>query len=117
MSVAEDLGKLIIMLNPYTKGAADGMDPHTFTAAAPSAGPAGAAPAAPAAGSGSGPGRIWMEIDTKYADDWTFKGQPHSISKAVRIAYRWAKKDDNGNILYWVTDFLLIGFEGSNGGG
>jgi hypothetical protein len=60
--------------------------------------------------------RVWMEIDTRYADDWTFKGQPHSINKAVRIAYRWAIKDKN-NVLYWVTDYLLVGFEGSNGGG
>lgn len=117
MSVAEDLGKLIIMLNPYTKGAEDGMDPHTFAPATPSTTPTAAGETTPESTASSGnPRGIWMEIDTKYADDWTFKGQPHSISKALRIAYRWPKKEGN-KVLYYVTDYLLIGFEGSNGGG
>ena len=126
MSMEEDLGTLIRMLNPYTDGSKGTMDPHTFITAAPT--PAAAAiPAAtpatsppptstpaPAAPDMTG---MWMEVDTRYADDWTFKGQSHSINKAVRIAYRWAKKDAAGNTLYWVTDYLLVGFEGSNGGG
>jgi len=118
MSIAEDLGKLIIMLNPYTDGSEAAMDPHTFVTAATATAPTATAPgaSAPATSAPPNPGRVWMEIDTKYADDWTFKGQPHSIHKAVRIAYRWAKKDNAGNILYWVTDFLLIGYEGANGG-
>jgi len=119
MSMEEDLGTLIRMLNPYTDGAQGSMDPHTFVAAATPAGPTAAATATPAPATPPpppNPGRIWMEVDTHYADDWTFKGQPHKINKAVRIAYRWAKKDGSGNILYWVTDYLLIGYEGSNSG-
>ena len=126
MSMEEDLGTLIRMLNPYTDGSKGTMDPHTFVTAAPipaaaaipAATPATSPPPtstpAPAAPDMTG---IWMEVDTRYADDWTFKGQSHSINKAVRIAYRWAKKDAAGNTLYWVTDYLLVGFEGSNGGG
>jgi hypothetical protein len=33
MSIAEDLGKLILMMNPYTDGSDDSMEPHTFLAA------------------------------------------------------------------------------------
>ena len=127
MSMEEDLGTLIRMLNPYTDGSVGSMDPHTFAAAAVTpAAPTGAATPAPASTPTPAPAattpdmtRIWMEVDTHYADDWTFKGQPHKINKAVRIAYRWPKKDkdkDKDKILYWVTDYLLIGYEGSNSG-
>jgi hypothetical protein len=116
MSVEEALGTLICMLNPYTDGSTGTMVPHTFVAAAaaPAATPTPTPTPAPPTPDMT---NIWMEVDTRYADDWTFKGQPHSINKAVRVAYRWAKKDQGGNILYWVTDYLLVGFEGSNGGG
>jgi hypothetical protein len=108
MSMEEDLGTLIRMLNPYTDGSNGSMDPHVFVPATPTS-------LVPAAAGSNTPG-LWMEVDTHYADDWTFKGQPHKINKAVRIAYRWAKKDSSGNILYWVTDYLMIGYEGSNSG-
>ena len=117
MSMEEDIGTLIRMLNPYTDGSKGTMDPHLFVTADTTPDSTAPTPPTPAPPPPPNPGRIWMEIDTRYADDWTFKGQPHNINKAVRIAYRWAKKDDDGNILYWVTDYLLIGYEGSNGGG
>ncbi len=56
-------------------------------------------------------------MDKYGTGDWAFKGQPRRIDTALRIAYRWAKKDDDGNFICWITDYLLIGYEGSNGGG
>jgi len=116
MSTAEDLGKLIITMNPYTDGSDGSMEPHTFIRADPSAaasaGPAGATPTP--AGSGRDATCIWMEMDKYAPGDWTFKGQPHRIDTALRIAYRWKKT--NGGETVWITDYLLIGYEGSNGG-
>jgi hypothetical protein len=60
---------------------------------------------------------IWMEMDKYRTGDWGFKGQPRRIDTALRIAYRWAKFDECGNFICWITDYLLIGYEGSNGGG
>jgi len=99
MSMEEDLGTLIRMLNPYTDGSKGTMDPHTFIAAAPipAATPASTPPPTPSpAPPVPDMTGVWMEVDTRYADDWTFTGQSHSINKAVRIAYRWAKKDAAG---------------------
>jgi hypothetical protein len=58
-----------------------------------------------------------MEMDRYGTGDWSFKGQPRRVDMALRIAYRWAKKDKNGKFMCWITDYLLIGYEGSNGGG
>ncbi|MBV8504462.1 MAG: hypothetical protein JOZ11_01400 [Alphaproteobacteria bacterium] len=58
-----------------------------------------------------------MEMDRYGTGDWNFKGQPRRIDTALRIAYRWPKMDTNGNFVCWITDYLLIGYEGSNGGG
>jgi hypothetical protein len=58
-----------------------------------------------------------MEMDRYGTGDWSFKGQPRRVDMALRIAYRWAKKDKCGNFICWITDYLLIGYEGSNGGG
>jgi hypothetical protein len=112
MSTAEDLGKLIMMMNPYTHGSDDSMEPHTFVAApaAPGSLPTSLTNAAPDSTC------IWMEMDTRYPGEWTFKGQPHHVNTALRIAYRWAKKDESGKFICWITDYLLIGYEGSNGG-
>jgi hypothetical protein len=57
-----------------------------------------------------------MEMDKYRTGDWAFKGQPRRIDTALRIAYRWAKYDDHGHFICWITDYLLIGYEGSNGG-
>jgi hypothetical protein len=59
-----------------------------------------------------------VEVDNKYAGDyageWTFKGQAHRIAKAVRFRYRFPVVDSNGAVLYYVDDYLLVGYEGSN---
>jgi len=165
MSVAEDLGALIIKMNPYAGGL---MEPHTFLPAQPPSAPptstsgatpspptttagaaptpptttAGAAPTPPTTTAGTAPTPptttagtaptpptptpaahppdatcIWMEMDKYGTGDWAFKGQPRRIDTALRIAYRWAMKDEDGNFICWITDYLLIGYEGSNGGG
>ena len=54
--------------------------------------------------------------------EWTFKGQPQKINKAVRILYRYpvlgppAGQPPTRPVLYYVEDYLLIGFEGSGAG-
>jgi hypothetical protein len=57
---------------------------------------------------------IWMEMDKCGTGDWTFKSQPYHINTALRIAYRWKKI--KGGQTVWVTDYLLIGYAGANGG-
>ena len=57
---------------------------------------------------------IWMEMDKYGTGDWTFKSQPYHINTALRIAYRWKKI--KGGQTVWVTDYLLIGYAGANGG-
>jgi hypothetical protein len=135
MSVEHDLGALIIKMNPYAGGL---MQPHTFLAAPPPpprhpppTGATGAAPTPPTSATGAAPTPptatpaahppdatcIWMEMDRYRTGDWAFKGQPRRIDTALRIAYRWAKYDDDGKFICWITDYLLIGYEGSNGGG
>jgi hypothetical protein len=56
-----------------------------------------------------------MEMDRYGVGDWSFKGQPRRVDMGLRIAYRW-KKIVGGQTV-WITDYLLIGYEGSNGGG
>ncbi len=143
MSVAEDLGALIIKMNPYAGGS---MEPHTFLPAPPPPPPPpttpGATPNPPTAAPGATPSPppttpgatpnppiptpaaqpadatcIWVEMDRYRTGDWAFKGQPRRIDMALRIAYRWAMNDEQGNFICWITDYLLIGYEGSNGGG
>ena len=132
MSIAEDLGALIIKMNPYAGGL---MEPHTFLAAPPPPPPpnttsgaaptpptttaTGATPSAPTPTAAANPSDatcIWMEMDKYGTGDWSFKGQPRRIDTALRIAYRWAKKDKDGKFICWIPDYLLIGYEGSNGG-
>lgn len=60
--------------------------------------------------------KVQMEVDTKYPESWSFKGQPQKVNTAVRIRYRYPVKDKDGRFLYWVDDYLLLGYEGSGGG-
>ena len=57
-----------------------------------------------------------LELQDNYADSWKFKGEAQTVNLAVRIQYRWAKLDSKGKFLCWVTDYMLVGFEGSGGG-
>ena len=96
----EDLGKLISMMNPYTKGEEGTMDPHMFINARYE-------------DTDSNIRDVWMEIDSNYPASWTFKGQEQKVNTALRIGYRWKKTC--GDKTVWMTDYLLVGFEGSGG--
>jgi hypothetical protein len=55
-----------------------------------------------------------LEIETRETEylSWQFKDLPRLVKRAVRVEYRH-KYLSTG---LWVTDHLLIGYEGSNGG-
>ena len=112
MSLEAELGKLIVSLNPYTDAALRIMH---FGPVAPST---DAAAARDAAASVNDALPFELEVVDQYAEMWGFKGEPQKVNKAVRIKYRWPKLDPNNSnkILYWVTDYLLVGFEGTGGG-
>jgi hypothetical protein len=99
MSIEEALGTLIRQANPYTNGQHGAM---------------GFAPAIPHPPQ-IDPNQIQMEEDN-YAAQWAFKGLTHNIKRSLKIKYTFDKKDAQGNLLgYKVTEYLLIGFAGSNG--
>ena len=61
--------------------------------------------------------QIEVEIDN-YDAEWTVRGQTYKVTRALRIPYRYELRDKNGNPNgVWVTEQLLIGFAGGNGGG
>jgi hypothetical protein len=106
------LGDLIRVLNPYST------DMHL---------PSGP----PTVPQGGGQGRdaqpipaleqFHVEVDDYSANyssgTWTFRGQPATIKKAIRITYRYPLlgSDDKPNGVY-ATEHLLIGYAGSNSG-
>jgi hypothetical protein len=110
MAQADDIGKLIMLLNPYTDkpdtpkhGQATGeMDVYM--------------------GQNAGIPQIQLQVDANYPGEWTFKGEPQKINKAVRILYRYpvlgppSGSPPTPTVLYYVEDYLLIGFEGSGAG-
>ena len=63
------------------------------------------------------PNQMMVEVDNKYPGEWNFKGQSHRLAKAARIHYHFPVLDpqDSKTVLYYVDDYLLIGFEGANG--
>jgi hypothetical protein len=97
------LGELICRLNPYSHE----MDIFLL----------------PKAPKGDELSQIELEADAEYAANWEFKGQAQRINTAIRIKYRYPvrKKDHDGTvapdapILYWLEDYLLIGYEGGAG--
>jgi hypothetical protein len=111
MSVEQALGTLIATANPYPKGGA-------MHFVAPKADAEGVlqldAKGVPLAGDIS-LRDIQVEEDSRYPGEWMFKGQPQRIAKAVRIQYQYTKKGHNGE-WYLVTDYLLVGFEGTGAG-
>jgi len=99
MPVEQALGTLIVNANPYTTGAAGSMGLVAGLLAQ------------------IDPNQIQVEEDN-YAAQWTFKGVTQNIKRALRIQYQYDKRDKNGNLLgYRVTEHLIVGFAGSNGGG
>jgi len=115
------LGELICRLNPYTElpvdmttGVQTGkMEVETL--------PKANVPAL-MRGAGGDPlidtiASIAIEVERNYGAKWTFKGQTQTVKSAVRIPYRFAVRDRDGMTLYWQTEYLLIGYAGSEGGG
>jgi len=121
MAQDADLGQLIMRLNPYTNNRQYGgqptgeMDVYTINPTPTPGGPtvSGVTGTIP---------QIQIEVDTSYPGDWTFKGQPQKVNKAARILYRFPvmsgppSTSSPPTVLYWIEDYLLIGFEGSGAG-
>ena len=114
MPLADDLGNLILGLNPYTNRnvphtnpvqTVGDMDPYCRN---PSPGTAGIID------------QIEVDSDGPYRQEWTFKGEPQKVSMAYRVKYRFpvTKPSATGGptITVWLEDYMLIGFEGSMGG-
>jgi len=125
VSAMELLGQLICNLNPYTERSdlpasprtTGKMDVFLATNHPPYPDPSNPGGSPPAANPFS---QIELEVDTKYAADWTFKGQPQRVNTAVRIKYRYPvfPTDDTADpakALYWIEDYLLLGYEGAGG--
>ena len=92
--------ELVAKMNPYTSGAVDDMDLYighpTDGTSAPD------------------PSQIEMELDGDYPGEWSFKGQPQKINRVLRIKYRCKAKHKGARSSdppYWMTAYLLIGFE------
>ena len=61
--------------------------------------------------------QIAIEVERNYSSQWTFKGQTFTVKSAFRIPYRFPVQDQHGSTLYWQTEYLLIGYAGSDGPG
>jgi hypothetical protein len=124
MPVNTDLGELLLRLNPYANNA----DPSRaltgpvdiYTSSAPDW------PHPPPGGPGAPTGTIaevQLEMEGDYPAEWAFKGQPQKVYKTVRIKYRYPvlKAGAGGGpatppvVLYWIEDYILIGYEGGPG--
>jgi hypothetical protein len=60
--------------------------------------------------------RIALEVESNYNPPWTFKGQTQSVKSAARNPYRFPVYK-NDRLVYWQSEYLLIGFAGADGGG
>ena len=115
MAIADDLGNLILGLNPYTNRnvphtnptqTVGNMDPYCTN---------------PNPGSAGNINQIEVEADGPYRQEWTFKGEPQKVGMAYRIKYRFpvtkpSTTPGGSAITVWLEDYMLIGFEGSMGG-
>ena len=117
---AQILGDIINDLNPYYDGNITGwqMDIELATTA-PSANyttaqPGGVTSTSP--NTTDTPTNVMLEVDDHYYGEWNFNGQPQKISRALRIRYRYPVHTPSQQV-YWLEDYLLIGFEGADGGG
>ena len=85
-----NLGRLIFMENPYTTGYV----PIGFVAGAPAA-------------AAMQPDDVYTEKQLDVGS-WTFKGAPHHIERAIRVAYTYTDVETGSTI----RDYILIGYEG-----
>jgi hypothetical protein len=118
MAQADDLGNLILNLNPYTHrhilgsglkvGRIDVYCRQLPPDPEPTSPPT--SPPAPVVIR-----NMSYEMDGPYAQDWNFRNQPQRIGMAVRICVRYEIIDHQGDSS-WVEDFLLVGYGGGMGG-
>lgn len=107
------LGELICRINPYTdlpKDQTSGLSTGKMEVAM-----------LPPAQQGYTPGNatiacMGIEVERGYKPTWTFKGQEQSVTAAAKVPYRFPVYK-NGELAYWQTEFLLIGFVGGGGMG
>ncbi len=113
MPMADDLGNLILNLNPYTHRHildtglhVGGIDIYCRQL------PPDPPPPPP-------PGvvirNMSYEMDGPYAQDWNFRNQSLKIGMAIKICVRYEILDHNNNSS-WVEDYLLVGYGGGMGG-
>jgi len=98
MAVQEALGKMILLLNPYTKGE-EGI--IAFGHGSP--------------GDDIDINEVRVEVDD-YEGHWAFRGIDQKIKRAVRIEYRYLADGQAGANGVMTTEHLLVGFAGSGGG-
>jgi hypothetical protein len=103
---AKYLGDLINDLNPYYDGNINNWEMDIDVGTTVPAGPS----------TPSTPPNVMLEVDDHYYGEWNFNGQPQKISRALRIKYRYPVSTPSGQV-YWLEDYLLIGFQGADGGG
>jgi hypothetical protein len=105
------LGTLICRLNPYTEMPKYGLSGPRTGEMDPFLRP----PSSPPDSSGCRLDEIQVDVERNYTEEWTFGGQAQRINTAVRIPYRYPVLDDKGKPVYWVTEYLLIGYVGASG--
>ena len=80
---AQDLGNLILSLNPYTDRDLPDSDPKLV------AGPMDIYLNQSASGTTPDVSQIEVELDGPYRQEWTFKGEPQKVGMAYRLKYRF----------------------------
>ena len=118
-TVHAHLGELIVNLNPY----ANNKEPTRGQITGPVDIYVKQEPSWPGAdedrvGNPTGKStQVQVEMESNYPAEWTFKGQPQRVYKTARIKYRYPVLDglNSNTVLYWVEDYMLIGYEGGPG--
>jgi hypothetical protein len=113
------VGELICRLNPYTR-----LPPNPNTGLSTGLMAIGMLPSAAPEYKASNPDStiacMGIEVERNYKPVWNFKGQDQTVQTAVRIPYRfpvYTGDDKNKQLLYWQTEYLLLGFVGGGGMG
>ena len=117
------LGELICRLNPYTELPASQTTGQSTGEMEVATLPGTTLPIAETGAADPGDksligniAQMGIEVEDNYGSKWSFKGQTQSVKTAVRIPYRFPVKK-GGKVLYWRTEYLLIGYAGAEGGG
>jgi len=109
------LGELICRLNPYTR-----LPTSPTTGLSTGLMAVGVLPSALPGQNPHDPNaiiaRMGIEVERNYKPVWTFKGQEQTVQTAVRIPYRFPVYSGD-ELLYWQTEYLLLGYVGGGGMG